>query len=74
MSSSLDLHLDDGVEKRLPRKSGLSRPPGTWRTLTNYSRDAVCLTLASLPYEEADHIRSFTEFQRLSVERRTMYQ
>lgn len=34
----------------------------TWRELVNFSSGAVCLVLASHPYEAADYIRDFDAF------------
>ena len=69
MSGSFDLHLDDGVESRsvhLCRSNrGYLVQPGIWRTLDNFSSHSVCLVLASLPYDEADYIRSFAEFEAM---------
>ena len=45
---------------------GLLIPPLTWRDLDNFSPGAVCLVLASDPYEEADYIRDYEEFVKLS--------
>ncbi len=68
MSGSFDLHLDDGVETRSVHLSRSNRgylvQPGIWRTLDNFSGNSVCLVLASLPYDEADYIRSFPEFEQ----------
>lgn len=41
---------------------GLLIKPGTWRTLDDFSSGAVCLCLASAPYNEDDYIRNFDEF------------
>ena len=69
MSGSFDLHLDDGAETRSVHLSRSNRgylvQPGIWRTLDNFSGNSVCLVLASLPYDEADYIRSFPEFEQL---------
>lgn len=45
---------------------GLVLPPGVWHTLDNFSSGGVCLSLASTKFEEADYIRDFAEFKRLS--------
>lgn len=45
---------------------GLLIPPMTWRDLDGFSREAICLVLASEPYEEADYIRDYEEFVKLS--------
>ena len=78
MSGSFDLHLDDGIEKRTVHLCRANRgylvQPWTWRTLDNFSGNSVCLVLASLPYDEADYIRSFHEFERFAAQRRKSYQ
>ncbi len=38
-----------------------------WRQMKEFSKDAVLLVLASEPYDEADYIRSYNEFKRLSA-------
>ena len=42
---------------------GLYVPPHVWHTM-QYSHSAVQLVLASVPYDEADYIRSHDEFRR----------
>jgi dTDP-4-dehydrorhamnose 3,5-epimerase-like enzyme len=37
-------------------------PSGYWRTLKNFSVDAVLVVLASNEYEESDYIRDRSEF------------
>jgi dTDP-4-dehydrorhamnose 3,5-epimerase-like enzyme len=37
-------------------------PPIWWREIDQYSGGAVCLVLASLPYDEADYCRDAGEF------------
>ncbi|WP_130269174.1 sugar 3,4-ketoisomerase [Phyllobacterium myrsinacearum] len=34
-----------------------------WRAMTNFSSNAVCLVLASEPYDESDYIRSYDDFR-----------
>ena len=66
LSGSFDVRLHDGsVEEvhTLNRPNiGLHIGPMTWRELENFSSGAVCLVLASTPYDEADYIRSFDDF------------
>ncbi|MCV6593702.1 MAG: FdtA/QdtA family cupin domain-containing protein [Silicimonas sp.] len=61
MSGSFDVLLSDGVEEKrfhLNRSYyGLYVCPMMWRYLDNFSSGAVCLVLASEPYDEADYIR-----------------
>lgn len=69
MSGSFDLHLDDGKQQKrfsLNRSYfGLYIPPLLWREIENFSSGAVCLALASAPYEEEDYIRKYEDFQKL---------
>ncbi|MBN1102450.1 MAG: WxcM-like domain-containing protein [Deltaproteobacteria bacterium] len=63
---SFDVLLDDGREKRRINLSrpyyGIYVPRLIWRELENFSSGGICLVLASLPYEEADYIRSYQDF------------
>ena len=65
-SGSFDVVLNDGNVKRtftLNRPyQGLLMVPGIWRELNNFSSGAVCLVMASMPYDENDYIRDFNEF------------
>ena len=72
LSGSFDVVLDDGHERRtvLLNRSyfGLYIPQLIWRHLENFSTNAVCLILASLPYDEHDYIRDPALFaQRLAA-------
>ena len=66
MSGSFDVVLDDGKARdtvTLNRSYfGLYIPQMTWRELENFSSGAVCLVLASLPYDEGDYFREYDEF------------
>jgi glyoxylate utilization-related uncharacterized protein len=41
---------------------GLYLPPMVWRELHDFSPGAICLVLCSEPYDEADYIRDFDEY------------
>ena len=41
---------------------GLHIPPGCWGEQYNHSPDSVLIVLASLPYDNADYIRSYDDF------------
>ena len=43
---------------------GLYVPPHAWHTM-QYSHSAVQLVLASVPFDEADYIRSYDEFKQI---------
>jgi dTDP-4-dehydrorhamnose 3,5-epimerase-like enzyme len=68
MSGSFDVTLDDGRERKhyhLNRSYfGLYIAPMVWRNLDNFSSGAVCLALASDPYDEADYFREYEAFLR----------
>jgi hypothetical protein len=63
---AFDLVLDDGVERRTVRLDrahrGLYVPKMIWRELTNFSSGAICMVLASLPYDEMDYVRDYDDF------------
>lgn len=66
LSGRFLLRLHDGAsgfefEMMNPSKAVLI-PPMTWRELVDFSSGAVCLVLASRPYEEDDYIRDFNQF------------
>ena len=71
ISGCFDVVVDDGIESRtfsLNRPYfGLYVPQMIWRKLANFSTNAVCLILASLPYTEEDYIRDYNLFRRLKV-------
>ncbi|MBR5175313.1 MAG: WxcM-like domain-containing protein [Bacteroidales bacterium] len=68
-SGSFEVVLDDGRNTRTVYLNrpfmGLHIPPGIWAAEQEFSSGAVCLVLASDPYDEADYIRSYDEFIRL---------
>ena len=65
-SGSFQVTLDDGVRQRtvfLNRPfTGLHIPPGIWAAEQDFSSGAVCLVLASEPYDEDDYIRSYDSY------------
>lgn len=67
VSGAFEVLLDDGQRKKVIRLDrpniGLNVKPGMWRQLFNFSAGAVCLVLASHPYDEDDYIRDYEEFQ-----------
>jgi WxcM-like, C-terminal len=67
-AGSFDVALKDGRQGKTIRldraHSGVHIAPGIWRELRTFSSGALCLTLASAPYDEADYIRDYHEFRR----------
>lgn len=68
VSGSLEIRLTDGAKEksyRLNRANrGLLIPPGTWRTLHDFTTGTVVVALCSREYEEEDYIRDYEEFER----------
>lgn len=66
MSGSFDVLIDDGKQQyhfSLNRSyKGVYIPAGTWRTITNYSTNAVAVIAASTHYAPQDAIRDYDEF------------
>lgn len=73
-SGSFEVMLDDGMNKKIVRLNrpnfGLMVVPGIWRELFEFSSGAICLVLASHPYNENDYIREYGIFknQKLIVD------
>lgn len=65
-SGSYEVVLDDGINKRTVLLNrpfyGLHIPPGIWAAEQGFSSGAICLVLASHPYDESDYIRDYNEF------------
>lgn len=68
LSGSFDVLLDDGFEKKtysLNRSYyGLYVPKMIWRSLDNFSTNALCMIVASEKYNESDYLRDYSEFQK----------
>jgi hypothetical protein len=66
LKGSFNLLLDDGSARSILRMDSDSRavhiPPGTWRTLSDFSPETVVLILASAPYDPADYIFDYEHF------------
>lgn len=66
ISGSFTVTLDNGKEKQAFHLNhpwqGLLVETGVWRTLDDFSSGAVCLVLASDPYDESDYIYEYDDF------------
>ena len=66
VSGAFHVTLDNGKEKETFLLNhpwqGLLIETGIWRTLEDFSSGAVCLVLASEPFEEEDYIYDYDEF------------
>ena len=66
LSGSFDVILNDGNEKRIFSLNrsyyGLYIPKMIWRSLENFSTNALSMILASEIYNEEDYIRNYDDF------------
>ena len=62
------VELDDGTTIRTTTlnspQTGLHIPPGIWAREYDFSKDAICLVLASDAYDEDDYIRDLEYFRK----------
>lgn len=75
LSGSFRLTVDDGRQReeyslRDPRQ-GVLIERLIWREMDRFSQGAVCMVLASHPYDEADYIRDYNDFLKLTEPVRT---
>ncbi len=71
LSGSFRMKVDDGTTKseywlRDPRK-GLYINRLIWREMDSFSQGAVCMVLASHPYDESDYYRNYDEFRKAAL-------
>ena len=65
LKGSFELNVTDGENfdrQVLTQNDAFYAPSGLWRDLVNFSDDAVCLVLASAPYDVSDYIHDYSEF------------
>lgn len=71
-SGQFTVELRDAVNVRRVVMSdplkGLLVPPGIWASEMEFEPNAICLVLASDPYDESDYIRSFDEYVKYAGE------
>jgi hypothetical protein len=71
MSGSFDVILGDGINRQryhLNRSyQGVYIPPLIWREIDNFSSGAVCMAVASEPFDEADYYRDYNDFVRAAA-------
>lgn len=68
LSGSFHVTVDNGEEQKTVLLNhpyqGLLIDTDVWRTLDDFSSGAVCLVLASEPFDEDDYIREYDDFLR----------
>ena len=75
LSGSFDVHLENGSEKEVFSMNrsyyGLLVPNMIWRSMKNFSTNALCLVLSSTVFDEKDYIR---DYELLLKERESFYE
>ena len=70
LSGSFTVNLNDGIENftfHLNRSYfGLYVPKMYWRSMENFSTNAIALVLADMEYDPNQYIRSFDEFKKFT--------
>lgn len=70
LSGSFTVNLNDGIEDftfHLNRSYfGLYVPKLYWRSMENFSTNAIALVLADMEYDPNQYIRSFDEFKKIT--------
>ena len=65
-AGEFEVHCDNGSHRETfhldDPSRGLLLAPEVWRQLDGFSAGAVCLVLASGPYDEDEYIRDYAEF------------
>jgi dTDP-4-dehydrorhamnose 3,5-epimerase-like enzyme len=65
-AGGFDVVVDDGASQRRVRlddpQQALHIPPGVWREMDRFTQHALCLVLASEPYDASDYLRDYPEF------------
>lgn len=71
LSGSFDVVVNTAKRKKVYSLNrsyfGLYLPKGIWRSLENFSTNSLALVLASTRFDENDYIRSFEDFENLTV-------
>lgn len=66
LSGSFDVVVDDGDSTKVFSLNrsyyGLYIPAGLWRSMENFSTNALAMVLSSTHYSENDYIRGYNEF------------
>ncbi len=74
LSGSFHVTIDNGEEQKTVLLNhpyqGLLIDTDVWRTLDDFSSGAVCLVLASEPFDEGDYIREYDDFLRYLVDKK----
>ena len=74
LSGSFHVTVDNGEEQKTVLLNhpyqGLLIDTDVWRTLDDFSSGAVCLVLASEPFDENDYIREYDDFLRYLADKK----
>lgn len=70
VSGKFTIEIDDGREAKSivldQPNQGLLLTPMIWRVVKNFSKDAVCMVLASELYDPNDYLSNYSEFREMT--------
>ena len=73
ISGSFDVIIKKGnkdeTHKLTRPYAGIYLPPLTWRTIKNFSTNAVALIVSSRKYSSKDYISNYETFKKISLEK-----
>lgn len=71
LSGSFDVFLDDGVSQKVISLNralyGVYIPSMIWRSMRNFSTNAVAFVCSSHPYSQADYIDDYEDYRELNA-------
>ena len=66
LNGSLEIIIDDGNNKKTiflnSPNIGLFIPSGIWREMKKFSKNSICMVVASDIYKESDYYRNYKDF------------
>lgn len=72
VSGAFDVVLDDGrgncrTHSLRRGDTGVLVPPGTWRSIVDFSTNSVALVLASAPYDADEYVTDYELFKKSKI-------
>lgn len=72
LSGSFDVVVNDGEEEKVFTLNrsyyGVYLPHGLWRSIRNFSTNALALEFGSVPYDESDYVFDYYDYLKLKAD------
>ena len=66
LNGSFEIIIDDGTNKKTillnSPNTGLFIPSGIWREMKKFTKNSICMVVASDIYKESDYYRNYNDF------------